>query len=152
RPAPAVQPVAAAGRAPRPAAARVAVEVNNGREGESAIDWNAELALGPDIQVRPGAGSRSGRPSRALLTGATGFLGAFLLNELLRQTEMDVVCLVRGTDATDCLGRIRDNLETYGLWDERHRPRIEALPGDLSQPWLRLAEAEFRRLGERIDV
>jgi hypothetical protein len=34
-------------------------------------------------------------PRRVLLTGATGFLGAFLLRELLVSTEVTVYCLVR---------------------------------------------------------
>src|ERR1700733_13431474 len=34
------------------------------------------------------------------LTGATGFLGAFLLNDLLETTSAHIVCLVRFNDPT----------------------------------------------------
>jgi len=46
-----------------------------------------------------------------LLTGATGFLGAFLLDQLLRRPDgPGVVCLVRAHDAGVGLRRIRENL------------------------------------------
>ena len=36
----------------------------------------------------------SGRPG-VLLTGATGFLGGYLLKELVERTEMPIYCLTR---------------------------------------------------------
>ncbi|MEZ6033490.1 MAG: SDR family oxidoreductase [Planctomycetaceae bacterium] len=35
---------------------------------------------------------------RILLTGSTGFLGAFLLDNLLQTTHAEIVCLVRAAD------------------------------------------------------
>ena len=40
-------------------------------------------------------------PRHILLTGATGFLGAFLLRELLERTEADIHCLVRAGSADE---------------------------------------------------
>ena len=43
-------------------------------------------------------------PRTMLLTGATGFLGAFVLAELLAQTDAHIHCLVRApTAATACV-------------------------------------------------
>ena len=39
-------------------------------------------------------------PSAVLLTGGSGYLGFFILKELIRQTDSDVYCLVRASDAT----------------------------------------------------
>ena len=41
------------------------------------------------------------------LTGATGFVGAHLLDQLLRQTRARVVCLVRARDEAQAMERIR---------------------------------------------
>src|SRR5262249_30574377 len=48
--------------------------------------------IAPQGQLRGGGNT-------VVLTGATGFFGAFLLEALLRLTEYDVVTLVRATDA-----------------------------------------------------
>ena len=37
-------------------------------------------------------------PRNVLLTGATGFLGAYLLRALLDETEADVYCLARAVN------------------------------------------------------
>jgi thioester reductase-like protein len=92
-----------------------------------------------------------GAPRAVLLTGATGFLGAFLLHELLRATDAEVHCQVRAADRDGAAGRLRGSLEAYGLWDERHAARIVALPGDLGQPLLGLSPAAFQALAERVD-
>lgn len=51
-----------------------------------AIDWEAEISLPDDIQPAERTSSvPEPTPKRVLLSGATGFLGAFLLAELLDQ-------------------------------------------------------------------
>src|SRR5262249_35748333 len=52
------------------------------------LDLAAEAVLPDDIRPEPGAPVHAVRhPSFPLLTGATGFVGAFLLAELLNTTE-----------------------------------------------------------------
>jgi hypothetical protein len=59
----------------------------------TTVDWDAETTLPDDIvPFSPSSGPlASGKPAsspkRVLLTGATGFLGAFLLAELLEQED-----------------------------------------------------------------
>ena len=54
-------------------------------------------------------------PRGILLTGATGFLGAFVLAELLVQTDAPIHCLVRARSAIDGLRRLEEVLDRYGL-------------------------------------
>jgi thioester reductase-like protein len=91
-------------------------------------------------------------PRAILLTGATGFLGGFLLDELLRQTEATIYCLVRAEDQASAGQRLQTHLRSYGLWREEWATRITPLCGDLAQPRLGLSEARFARLGKEIDV
>ena len=86
------------------------------------------------------------------LTGATGFLGAFLLYELLEQTQAQIHCVVRAPTATEGAQRIRRNLEAYRLWDDRYAERITPVLGDLTQSLWGLAEDQFQTLGRTVDA
>ncbi|HAA29713.1 MAG TPA: hypothetical protein DCE56_20975, partial [Cyanobacteria bacterium UBA8553] len=55
---------------------------------------NADAVLDPTIRPAGEFVQHTAEPSRIFLTGATGFVGAFLLYELLQQTQADIYCLV----------------------------------------------------------
>jgi thioester reductase-like protein len=93
-----------------------------------------------------------GSPKAILLTGASGFLGAYVLHELLKRTSADVFCLVRGKDRTQALQRVEANLARHGLEAAQHRHRIHALPGDLARPNLGLAADEHAAVCSEVDV
>lgn len=86
------------------------------------------------------------------LTGATGFLGAFLLHEFLQHSRANIYCLVRSSDVDDGRKRLRENLERYFLWNEQLSSRIIPVPGDLSQPLLGLSPEEFDEMAQQIEV
>ncbi|WP_344968544.1 thioester reductase domain-containing protein, partial [Streptosporangium fragile] len=113
-----------------------------------AVDLRAEAVLPGDIAFG-GAPIPQGPPRRVLLTGATGFLGAYLLAGLLRAAEADVHCLVRGDDPA---GRLRGNLARYGLWDDRFTGRIVPERGDLGLPGLGLPTTRFAELADTVDL
>ncbi|HEX2091292.1 MAG TPA: thioester reductase domain-containing protein [Longimicrobiaceae bacterium] len=115
-----------------------------------AADLRAEVTLDPEISPRGPV--REGAPRAVLLTGATGFLGSYLLHELLARTGARVHCLVRAPDAAEGMERIRRKLDSYGLWDERHRGRIVPVPGDLARPLLGLGSDAFSALAEGVDA
>jgi thioester reductase-like protein len=116
---------------------------------------NLETEAALDPRIRP-TGTVStevaSRPERVLLTGATGFLGSFLLSELLRHTRAEIHCLVRAPNVEEGERRIRGSLETYALWDEKRSPRIFPVAGDLSEPLLGLGAERFEELADEIDV
>ncbi|MBO9101941.1 MULTISPECIES: non-ribosomal peptide synthetase [unclassified Rhizobium] len=116
----------------------------------------ADLVLPPDIAV-PDHGGITPRPALAtinsvLLTGAAGFIGSFILAELLRNSEARIHCLVRARDEAGATARIRQSLTLHGLWDDVFEHRIVGLPGDLSQPRLGLTEETFAALADDLDV
>ena len=91
--------------------------------------------------------------NEVFVTGATGFVGRFLLRDLLRQDESRVVhCLVRAADADHGLERVRDAMRQAGIWDEGFEPRLRVWTGDLVQPRFGLDSSDFNRLCERIDA
>src|SRR6185295_1152022 len=72
-----------------------------------------------------------------LLTGSTGFVGAYLLRSLLRDTPAVVQCIVRG-NGTEASARVRRNLEHYGLWEDHFVSRIRYVYGDIDRKSTRL--------------
>ena len=107
-------------------------------------DWTAELRLDPAIlpaHTIAGPGGGSGR--HVLLTGATGFVGAYLARELLeRDNVARLHCLVRARDERDGLAAVRANLARYGLWKDDYAARIAAVAGELSAERLGLGAAD----------
>src|SRR4051794_23035582 len=61
-------------------------------------DLKPEVVLDPGIRFDAPPVEQNGEPADILLTGATGFLGAFLLYDLLNQTEARIHCLIRCSD------------------------------------------------------
>lgn len=116
------------------------------------IDFYAEAALDPSIQFNARPPRNVSDPENVLLTGATGFLGAFLLNDLLSRTRANVYCLVRAGSAEEAMERIRRNQEECKIWNPAHASRIIPLPGDLSQLLLGLSPSVFADLSRVIDV
>ena len=117
-------------------------------------DWTAELRLDPAIlpaHTTAAPGDGSGR--HVLLTGATGFVGAYLARELLETDNVARLhCLVRARDERDGLAAIRANLAHYGLWKDKYAARIAAVAGALGAERLGLGAADFARLGARLDA
>jgi phthiocerol/phenolphthiocerol synthesis type-I polyketide synthase E len=127
------------------------------REGmitEEAVvrDLWAEAVLDSSIQPEARLAEPVAEPAHIFLTGVTGFLGAFLLDELLRQTQAQIYCLVRASDTEEGYQRIRRTLESYQLRDAGMSSRITPIVGDLSQPLLGLSNQHFQRLAASIDV
>ena len=90
-------------------------------------------------------------PEHVLLTGATGFVGAFLLRELVRSTGATVHCLVRGQDRQQAFARLRATLARYELWDEVSSADVAVVVGDLRRPDLGLDAPAFDELAQTVD-
>ncbi|MEH1848186.1 MAG: thioester reductase domain-containing protein [Nostoc sp.] len=136
------------------------------------IDWGQEAILHPAI-VPPlssplqrretdstplsftkgglGRGSDTAQ-NHLLLTGATGFIGAFLLDELLRQTNASIYCLVKAETIEAAQEKIKAALQSYKLWDASLAERIVPVLGDLTQPSLGFSRSQFQDLARQIDV
>ena len=88
-----------------------------------------------------------------LLTGATGFIGRFLLRDLLQQNpDLVVHCVVRADHAEHGFERLRDTLQQAEIWDDDFAPRIRVVVGDIGQARFGLSDADFNDLCQRIDA
>ena len=88
-----------------------------------------------------------------LLTGATGFLGRFLLRDLLRRNrDLTVTCIVRADDSGHGFARVQTALDEAGIWEEEFASRIRAVAGDIHLPAFGLKPSLFADLCQRIDA
>jgi thioester reductase-like protein/amino acid adenylation domain-containing protein len=135
---------------------RIEALQRDGTDGQvqPSDDLRAEAVLDPDIAPQTSTDeARTLRDaSNIFLTGATGFLGAFLLDELLNKTKASVHCLVRPRGDTDGMEAIETNLRRYGLWRPERAERIVPVPGDLGEPLFGMDEGNFDALAREVDL
>src|SRR5207244_4610957 len=82
----------------------------------------------------------------------TGFLGVYLLKELLRRTRATIHCHVRAANPRAGLDRIRSAMQARSLWEDDDAGRIVPACGDLGDPRLGLDDAHYAELVERVDT
>ena len=128
------------------------------REGNHGITpWTIEQ-VAADAELEPAITAEGLPPfehrtaQRVFITGATGYLGAFILERLLRTSEVDCVCLVRASTREKGFERIRDAMKVYRIWDDSFAARIHAVLGDIAKPELGIEQQEFAELARDVDV
>ncbi|MCX6106808.1 MAG: thioester reductase domain-containing protein [Proteobacteria bacterium] len=98
----------------------------------------------------------SGRAEpNVFLTGATGVLGARILTDLLRDTDVNITCLVRASSIADAFIRLEKMLRVYDpdltLADDL-RSRVQPLIGDIAAAQFGLEQEDFSRLTAETEV
>ncbi|KAI8911192.1 hypothetical protein DFJ77DRAFT_549925 [Powellomyces hirtus] len=128
---------------------------------EDVVDYAADLDVLLDESI---TASRlpalklpilDGQPKTFFLTGVTGFLGAFILSELLkRYPDCRVKALVRAKTATAAIDRMRQNGSRYLVWNEAWvtSGQVSAVCGDLASDRLGLTEPQWTELCEQTDI
>ena len=141
----------------------------------------AEATLDPTITAEGLPFANLLNPANVFVTGATGYVGSFLVERLLRTTRATVYCLVRASGQQDSvpvwfqaddaatraeggpaptgsqaeregLARIKETLQLYKIWDDAFEARIRPVVGDLAKPLLGLTRDQFNMLGGTIDT
>jgi len=109
-------------------------------------DYSSEIELDGTFDFSRPLVSDALNPGSVFLTGATGLLGAHLIQELMERTGADVYCLVRAADEADARRRLVDHLSSYCVWREEFAPRIQVVAGDVSLPLMGLTRERFAEL------
>ncbi|KAK0569390.1 large subunit of alpha-aminoadipate reductase [Tilletia horrida] len=126
-----------------------------------AVDENYAADLDVLGRLLPQSYPTPQQPSeglRVLLTGATGFLGAFILRDLLTLRASQVAKVyahVRAKDKKSGLERLREGGSARSAWDEAwvSGEKLEVVVGDLAaKERLGLDETEWSRLAKEVDL
>ena len=94
----------------------------------------------------------SSKPLTVLLTGATGFVGSFILKDLLSRPDVEVVAHVRTQQHASPLQRVRDTCIAYGLWSDSWASRLTCISGNLSEQRLGVSMSDWSHLAETVDI
>jgi myxalamid-type nonribosomal peptide synthetase MxaA len=113
--------------------------------------------LAQDVVLDPVVRYDGPKPTQSLrsvfLTGATGFVGAFLLQRLIESGMVQrCYCLCKAENDHAALERIRHNLQVYGIWKDSYSSFIVPVNGDLAQPLLGQSPGSFQALAEECDA
>lgn len=127
------------------------------QEGEAHEIMRAQLLedaqLVPEITIKGTVdASTMDSPKNVLLTGANGFVGVHVIDELMKQTEATVYCVVRAENEQIGFKRLRQAFEQFLIpvhWFDTGR--IQVVTGDLNKPLLGFSEAQFNVLANKID-
>lgn len=95
-----------------------------------------------------------GAKINAFVTGVTGFLGSYILRDLLIRKDVDITIYahVRANDEASGLERIKKAGITYGIWSDEFSSKIKIVLGDLSKPQFGLDDDKWNSLANDIDT
>ena len=117
--------------------------------------WLADSMIANDLPCPSGpvVDWRRDTEGRVFITGSTGFVGAFLLADLLRMPRVfQVGCLVRAANAEIGLRRLRDAMAKYDLWEECFVHKLLPIPGLLEDELLGMGPERFEEVANWASV
>jgi thioester reductase-like protein len=117
----------------------------------TTVDFASEARLGFTVPAADGPAPLWRNPQEVLVTGASGFVGAFLLDRLLRTTTARVHCPVRARDHATAHSRVHTTLARFGLTPP-DTGRLVCFPADLSTPGLGLQPGHVAQLSSTVDL
>jgi len=83
-----------------------------------------------------------------ILTGATGFLGAHILENLIRTTDANIYCLVRKDPSTDVIQKVKKRMQYYfgDALESQFERRIFVIQSDITMENLGLSTKDYSKL------
>jgi thioester reductase-like protein len=120
------------------------------RMASARPDLDADARV--DVVPAGDAVDPSAAPREIFLTGATGFVGAFVLRELLDNTRARIHCLVRAPAEEEARRRVETNLRFYGLWTDGLDQRAVPVLGNLATPSLGVTPERWASLAQQVDA
>lgn len=80
------------------------------------------------------------------MTGASGYLGSGILQNLLSRPSINVYVLMRCSSASQGFDSISQKAKSHGWWQSNYASRLHIWPGDLTQPGLGLSDEHIHVL------
>jgi len=122
--------------------------------GEDYFGDARQLAKELPVSFPPATKFDKSRPLTVFLTGASGFLGAYILRDLLSRTSptVHVIAHVRAKTTQAGLTRLQNSCTAYGVWSSSWSSRLSCVIGNLAEPKLGLDAGTWADLEANVDV
>jgi myxalamid-type nonribosomal peptide synthetase MxaA len=118
-----------------------------------------EAELPQYITPARGLTYRPGEPLQTVfLTGATGFLGAYIVAEIIKTTQAELFCLVRPKRGEISKLRIEKQMRHYDVWpqdaawQQAWDTRLHVVEGDVTLPRMGLKDDVYETLAHQVDI
>lgn len=96
------------------------------------------------------------KKKNVLLTGATGFIGAYMLDELIKtKVYGKIFVIIRKVDWFNPVKRIEDAYERFSIeykYNLKDSSKVEIIEGDITKPKFGLTHEVWIRLSNEVDV
>lgn len=123
---------------------------SQGSMEDKASELRKDAQLGFEIDGG-GTGQRN-LPQAVLITGATGFLGVFLVYKLIKQAPgMNINCLIRAQSFGHAVERLRQTCSKYGFSTDLV-DQLNVVVGDIEGEILGLTESAYQVLAREVDT
>lgn len=140
----------------RPTIKAIAESIENSHVGNLDLDTliAKDSKLYEIAQPLPNMNPNIFKPKYSLVTGVTGFLGAFIVDELVANGDSTIYCLVRAPSQEIAYGKVEQSFKYHKL---NHlcpllRSRILVLNADFSLKNFDLPEEVYLDLSQKIDA
>jgi thioester reductase-like protein len=90
-------------------------------------------------------------PRHLLLTGASGFLGRYVLLDVLERTSWRVTCLVRAKSKGAAADKLLRSMKRAGWQADALPARVDAVCGDIEAERLGFSPEDYERLVHEVD-
>lgn len=118
---------------------------------ETALELSPEFMHGDDENI---SNKDENVLGNVFLTGANGFIGVHVLNELLTTTDSKIYCLVRGANVEFSKQRLYSSFEFYfnKNLEKDYKNRVVVINGDIALPKLGLSDEDSLLLKENVST
>ncbi|KAL8638663.1 MAG: hypothetical protein Q9228_004200, partial [Teloschistes exilis] len=125
---------------------------SNGIPQEQPYSIDASSLRKELLDTYPSAKPQPSQPLAYFLTGATGFLGPYIIRDILSRPGTKVLAHIRAKNEDVGRSRLESVLQNYGIWSDDWQSRLSCVIGDLKEPRLGMGEENWEKVGREADV
>lgn len=127
-------------------------DANNVQQEDHYSNSLPDLIKQLPTRINPSKVGVAAKQSTVFLTGATGFLGAYILRDLLN-SGVNVIAHVRAKSTDSALERIKQTCTAYGIWSDSWSSQLQCVTGDLENPvQLGMDDKTYQHVAETADI
>ncbi|KAL8834746.1 MAG: hypothetical protein Q9170_003623 [Blastenia crenularia] len=124
----------------------------NGISDEQLYSTDASALEKELLDTYPTSNAPMSQTTTVFLTGATGFLGAYLVKEFLSRPQIKIIAHVRAPEEAAGFNRIKEVCQAFDIWSEDWPSRLSCVVGDLQKPKLGLNSEVWQKVADEADV